>query len=383
MANKPLRVLHCPEMVGGHPQQLARAERERGLRSWSLVFRPSKYQYATDEVLWNEHDGRLTCEAKRWLMLGRALWHYDLIHFNFGKSLLPEPTFPVPGLAPSWKTRLKNAVARCLELRDLALLKRAGKAIVVTFQGDDARQENVLRTYAEWDPAVELEPGYYSPASDAHKRRRIAEVDRYADVIYALNPDLLRVLPARAKFLPYANVDPWQWTPSARKEPNRPPLVLHAPTHQGVKGTRHVLEAVRRLKEENVPLRFELLEGLTRDQAKERYLQADVLVDQLLLGWYGGLSVELMALGKPVIGYIRPSDLQFVPAELRADLPVIQATPHTIYDVLKEWLTVRRHEFVPRGVRSRAFVEKWHDPRRVADCVIADYEAIRSKRRAA
>jgi hypothetical protein len=384
MAKPPLRVLHCPEMVGGHPQQLARAERARGLDSWSVVFRPSKFHYAADEVLWRDRESRLMCEAKRWLMLGRALWHYDIVHFNFGKSLFPEPIFPRPGAAPDWKGRLKNLVAHGLELRDLALLKRAGKGIIVTFQGDDARQEDTLRSFAEWDPQVELGPGYYTPAGDAHKRRRIAAIDKYADVIYSLNPDLLRVLPARAKFLPYANVDPEEWQiPATQVASGQPPVVLHAPTHQGVKGTRYVLEAVSRLRAENVAFRFQLLEGLPRDEAKTRYLQADVLVDQLLLGWYGGLAVELMALGKPVIGFIRAADVAYVPPALGADIPVIQATPATIYTVLKEWLTVRRHELAAQGRRSRAFVEKWHDPRKIAAMVIADYQSIGAIRRAA
>jgi hypothetical protein len=384
MRKQPLRVLHCPEMVGGHPQQLARAERERGLDSWSVVFRPSKFQYDADEVLWRDRDSRVVREAKRWLMVGRALWSYDIIHFNFGRSLLPEPTLPSGGGSSPWQRSLKNLVARYLELRDLALLKRAGKVIVVTFQGDDARQQDVLRTYADWDPTSELEPGYYTPASDDHKRRRIAEIDRYADVIYALNPDLLRVLPTRAKFLPYANVDPSEWqVPPAAVKQGQPPLVLHAPTHQGIKGTRFVLDAVRKLREEGIAFRFELLEGLTRTQAKTRYLQADVLVDQLLLGWYGGLAVELMALGKPVIGFVRSADLAFVPPALRADLPIIQATPVTIYSVLKEWLTVRRDELTKQGLASRAFVEKWHDPRKVAATVVEDYQSVQAARRVA
>jgi len=53
---------------------------------------------------------------------------------------------------------------------------------------------------------LDVEPGYYTPASDARKRWRIAQFATYADRIYALNPDLLHVLPAQAEFLPYANV---------------------------------------------------------------------------------------------------------------------------------------------------------------------------------
>ena len=56
-------------------------------------------------------------------------------------------------------------------------------------------------------------PGYYTDETDRHKRERIAFFDRHADLIYAVNPDLLNVLPARAQFLPYASVDPREWDP--------------------------------------------------------------------------------------------------------------------------------------------------------------------------
>jgi hypothetical protein len=41
----------------------------------------------------------------------------------------------------------------------------------------------------------------------------------------------------------------------------------------------------------------------------------------LFAGWYGGLAVELMALGKPVLAYIREEDLSFVDPQMRYELP--------------------------------------------------------------
>jgi hypothetical protein len=35
-----IRVLHCPEMVAGNPQQLARAERELGIERWVVALIP-------------------------------------------------------------------------------------------------------------------------------------------------------------------------------------------------------------------------------------------------------------------------------------------------------------------------------------------------------
>ena len=88
-----------------------------------------------------------------------------------------------------------------------------------------------------------------------------------------------------------------------------------------------------------------------------------------------------MALGKPVFCYIREGDLKFIPEQMRKDLPIINVTPKTIYGVLKKWLTERRHELTEIGRRSQAYVEKWHDPLKIAARLKADYESILSVNR--
>ena len=70
---RPLRVLHCPEVVGGMPGELARAERALGAQSWAVAFENSVYQYPIDEVLYTPSTGRLKREWKRWGLLRRAL----------------------------------------------------------------------------------------------------------------------------------------------------------------------------------------------------------------------------------------------------------------------------------------------------------------------
>lgn len=378
----PLRVLHCPWVIGGNPAGLAAAERELGLESKTIVFQPSSYDYPVDEVVWNEDDRPLVCELKRWRLLVRILREFDVIHFNFGSTIAPQR---IPSDAPGVEaaSRVRDRAFRTysalLEQLDLPLLRRAGKAIFVTFQGDDARQGDVSAQYPV-NGAVEAAPGHYTPESDKDKRRRIVGFDRYADGIYALNPDLLRVLPARARFVPYANLDPRAWEPPPPRGADRP-LVLHAPTNRGIKGTRFVLDAVSRLQAEGVMFDFQLVEGMTRSEARAIYERADLVVDQLLVGWYGGVAVELMALGRPVVAYLREEDLELLPSEMRAEIPVVSAQPVTVYDVLKELLTTRRGELSEIGRRGREYVQRWHDPLRVAEQLAADYEAAVARRR--
>jgi glycosyltransferase involved in cell wall biosynthesis len=371
---RPLRVLHCPEMVGGHPQQLAKAERALGLDSWSLVWSVNRFDYSCDEVLFSDDASRWRKGWGRFTLLTRALLRFDVIHFNFGLSLIPSTN---PNTQSLW-----NRLLGGFELADLPLLKFAGKTIVFTFQGDDARQGDRLEQFAKFDWRQEFGADYYSPQTDAHKRWRIDKIARWADRIYALNPDLLRVLPPTAQFSPYAHVDVDRY--SLRTPPkNRVPLVMHAPSHRGVKGTRYIVEAVARLRDEGIPFDFELVEGKTHAEAMERYRQADLMIDQLLLGWYGGVAVECMALGVPVVSYVRPWDLQQTPNAMQAELPVIGADQHSVYSVLKEWLTVRRAELPEVGRRSRKFVETWHNPKAIARQVADDYSHLRTRSRRA
>jgi glycosyltransferase involved in cell wall biosynthesis len=143
-----------------------------------------------------------------------------------------------------------------------------------------------------------------------------------------------------------------------------------------------VLEAVTRLQAEGIAFDFKLVEGMRNDEARKLYNKADLLVDQLLLGWYGGIAVEAMALGKPVVCYIREGDLHFIEPDMRAELPLIRAEPATIYEVLRVWLTRDRHRLPEIGRLGRAYVERWHDPIAIARTLRRHYESAVRRRKA-
>jgi glycosyltransferase involved in cell wall biosynthesis len=94
-----------------------------------------------------------------------------------------------------------------------------------------------------------------------------------------------------------------------------------------------------------------------------RIAAADVVVDQLLVGWYGTFAVEAMALGRPVLSYVRedePDDNPF-----GASLPIVRTSPRTLVADLAAVLAdrARREEL---GWAGRAFAEEHHDPVAIA-----------------
>jgi len=381
---KPLRVVHCLYDVAGNAHGLVRAERELGLHSTAVVLRAGPNEFTMDEVLCHPEDTYLRQEVQRFRLLGRVLRHADVVHFNFGRSIMP----PWKGWGSSSSTGLGRLGAvpvdlylRALWMKDIPLLHAAGKALFVTFQGDDARQGDYCAAHDEVSQVTHVEPGYYTERSDAAKRRAIALFDRYVDGMFAVNPDLLRVLPKRARFVPYTSVDPREW-PVRPRSGTGVPKVLHAPSHRGVKGTRFVIEAVEQLRSEGVPFEFRLVEGLRHEEARALYDDADLLVDQLLVGWYGALSVELMAMATPVVCYLRTGDFDYLAPPMRDELSIVNAEPRTISTVLRDLLTVRRGELPELGRRGRAYVERWHDPVRIATDMRDAYEdAVAARRR--
>lgn len=146
-------------------------------------------------------------------------------------------------------------------------------------------------------------------------------------------------------------------------KPCTPLRLIHAPNHRNLKGTSHIIQAVEELKGEGWEIELSVVEGVPNAQIFSLISTADVVVDQLLIGWYAMFALEGMALGKPVVCYIR-EDLRdfYIGAGLldMNELPVIEASVHTIKDTLKHLAKLPRRDLRNAGLRSRAFVERRH-----------------------
>lgn len=377
-----MKILHCPTTVGGNPQGLARAERELGYDSESLTLAQTVFQFPTDHVIWQEEDNLLVREYKRWKAIYYALKTYDVIHYNAGSSLAPRKIRQeLTGYRKILKIIYHAVYGGPFSYLDLKLAKRKKIVTAMTYQGSDARQgEYCIKNYPIHF-CHNKKKVYYSSEGDKVKQEQIDTVDHHADLIYAVNPDLLNVLPDRAKFMPYASVDPREWKAKPLPiEPNQVLHIVHAPSNRDIKGTEYVLSAFERLKKEGIPFRYTLVEGMTNREARKVYETADILIDQLLIGYYGALAVELMALAKPVICYMREEDLKYMPSAMVRDMPIIGATPDTVYDVLKACLTIDKEKLRDIGLSSRRYVEAYHDPVKIAQVLIEDYQRVLQKK---
>lgn len=370
---KKYRVLHCPYNFAGNASNLVRAEKMVGLDSRCAVIEKTSFNYSFDEYFGSSNF--FIREIKRWCLFIKVLLKYDIIHFNAGHSLMPDWS-QIREIQNPIIRKLVHTYVRLFTLKDLPILKFFKKGIVVTYQGDDARQPDYCLQNFKITFAKDVSENYYNKSYQPYKKWKIEMFNRYADKIYATNPDLLYVLPKRARFFPYIQLMTDDWKPIYPEKSIKKPIVVHAPSNREVKGTKYILKAVERLKREGIPFKFILVENMSNKKAVEIYKEADILIDQLLAGWYGKLAVELMALGKPVMAYIREGDLKFIPPQMKRDLPIINTTPYSIYRVLKRYLTTGKPELQRLGKTSRKYVEKWHNSYVVAKRLLEEYKSI-------
>ena len=80
-----------------------------------------------------------------------------------------------------------------------------------------------------------------------------------------------------------------------------------------------------------------------------------------------------MSMGKLVIAYLRESDLKFIPSEMKSEIPIINADPYSIYSVLHKLIYMDRQKLYELSQESRNYVEKWHNPKIIADRLKKDF----------
>jgi hypothetical protein len=196
---------------------------------------------------------------------------------------------------------------------DLRLAKLLGRKRFMTLQGCDARLAGEGNLRNEWTMCATGRCSLYQTcidALDARRRYMIGEVLPFFDRVFYLNPELGHVVP-EAQFLPYASVEIEKFDVKLPAAEGRPRIV-HAPSDGSIKGTQMILDALEQLRT-RYDFDLILVEKKTHEEALALYRSADIAIDQILAGWYGGFAVEMMAMGKPVACYIREQDMKFVP----------------------------------------------------------------------
>jgi Glycosyl transferases group 1 len=249
--------------------------------------------------------------------------------------------------------------------REFRLLKALGKRIVTVHSGPDVRhhsafdQENALLENGA-PPLAAGEPRWATvPLS--YCLRNIRRAERYADLVFSQpNQASLALRPYEHLFVP---IDLRRYR--ARVPGRVVPVVLHAPSRRGVKGSSEIIAAIERLARRGVRFQFRMIEHAPHDRLRRELEDADVVIDQIHLPLHGKLGVEAMASGCALATCDRV-DLEPWPARR----PVWHVEAADIDRRLKRLLTDRalRLRLAEAG---RRYVERHHRAEDVAASVLA------------
>lgn len=184
--------------------------------------------------------------------------------------------------------------------------------------------------------------------------------------IFVSTPDLLHFVPT-ATWLPVVvDFDTWA---SAGAVPalsgSHVPVVVHAPTRVGLKGSDKIVDVLVQLQDEGM-IEYREVHGVPAREMPAVYGSADIVLDQFRVGAYGVAACQAMAAGRLVVSHVADPVRAHVLKESDHDLPIVQARWNEIDTIIRQ-IVANRSWYAAQALRGPGFVQTVHDGRRSAE----------------
>lgn len=241
---------------------------------------------------------------------------------------------------------------RDLETEVLAL-ERAGVSVAFLCHGTDVRDPDRHIGLTPWSPYTE------DPRTDVLRgdaRENLALLERLRRPTFISTPDLAADVPW-AHWCPVV-VDAERFATAAPVLPRERARVIHASSNALQKGSDRIEPALAPLIDSGA-IDYALITGTPSAEMPGVFAGADIVLDQFRLGSYGVAACEAMAAGRIVVGHVLPFVRERVEREFGLPLPIVEATPETLRDVL-EGLVADPEQARARAAAGPGFVRTVH-----------------------
>jgi hypothetical protein len=235
--------------------------------------------------------------------------------------------------------------------RELPWLRQEGVAVALVAHGSEIRLPSLHRELYPFSPFDPADPATRSEQEKAERCRPVFV--GFDGPTFVSTPDLLDFAPDAA-WLPVV-VDPAPWAGPDDVLVRRRPVVLHVPSNRFLKGTRHLEPVLSSLHERGV-IEYRQLTGVPAEEMPALVRDADVVVDQVVLGQYGVTAIQGMLAGKVVLAHVADR----VRARVPLQIPIVEATPDNLLAAVTAVLDDRDgHRAL--AAAGRAYALRVHD----------------------
>lgn len=245
------------------------------------------------------------------------------------------------------------------------ILKKNNKKIVCLHIGTDVRHISAFEQQYKIDTSG-WEDFFHLDMLEP-KIQKIRQQELYADMIYSV-PDQagLYLRSYNHMRIPMSQNNNIVFNIPARKVP----LIIHAPSRSGIKGTDIINNTLTQLKAEGYEFEYRLIQNMPNEVLLKLLTEADILCDELFLHGPGVLSAEAMAAGCAVATRC----LNIPPFQP----PVCSVTPENLLNKLKKLITDLDYR-VSLAKAGKIFVEDFNDPKNFANKIIEDVNTENAK----
>lgn len=275
-----------------------------------------------------------------------SLFKYDIFHFFSGETLL----------------------TRKLRRFEFAIYKLFGKKIIMHFVGADIRSPY----YIEWK-AKNIHN--YLKGTNKNKKTQpwqdklLRDTVKSADAILVSTPDLLELIPQANYYPVVLDVNKFQSelneTPTNEKSSNKV-IILHAPSNVNLKGTNIIHKVLKEVEKESNGIvelkltadnkeRSNRLYTVSRYDLFKLYKEADIVIDQLIIGWYGLQAIEALLTKNQVISYVDDN----LKPNLYPNCPIQIADANNLKEVVLECIK-NHNERKVNFEENITWVKKYH-----------------------
>ena len=348
IADEPSRLLIAPANYAGQAHAWARAVDAHAPGAAAQNFK--------DRRLLHPYPADLTVDRRRFQgdLAWRQAWRDHVL--STYTHVIVEAALPVLGES-------------VMPLRDVvAELREAGLHVALLSHGSDARIPSVHSANERWAQYDGMDAAWVRQLEQS-SRRNVEVYTSDPGPVFLSTPGLLEFVP-NGTWLPLVvDVDRWR-SDEPVLERDRP-VVAHAPSSKQ-KGSHHIDPVLADLEAQGL-IEYRRVQGVPVEEMPRVFGSADIVIDQFGAADYGVAACEALAGGRTVVSHVAPGVRERVRAETGLEVPILQADPETLRDVILELLADREAGRVAAR-DGRAFVEAVHDGRRSADVLSRWFE---------